>query len=156
LTQQTASGDFNKGGEDGSKVWLEYDVDTMPANSGSPVILLANGRAVGIHTAGGCPDTGNKGTDFLHLPLLDGLNDFLGPNTEYVDWIAGRCFGLCTGSVDNPYGTVGEAVDEAQSGAIIAIVKGSYRAADGNRFTAGADGKAMTLVATVGTVTIGN
>ena len=42
------------------------------------------------------------------------------------------------------------------NGGVVSIVEGNYRAADGNTFTAGADGKQMTLEAPVGIVTIGN
>lgn len=48
------------------------------------------------------------------------------------------------------------AVAAGPDGGQVAIVKGSYPASAGNTFTAGGDGKAMTLIAPVGTVTIGN
>ena len=47
-------------------------------------------------------------------------------------------------------------VTNVVSGGVVSIVAGTYSAAAGNTFTAGADGKAMTLSAPCGTVFIGN
>ncbi len=43
---------------------LNYQVDTQPGNSGSPVIDEISGNAVGVHTNGGCTGSGgsNSGT----------------------------------------------------------------------------------------------
>lgn len=43
---------------------VQYAVDTMGGNSGSPIIDEATGNAVGVHTHGGCTSTGgsNSGT----------------------------------------------------------------------------------------------
>jgi hypothetical protein len=60
------------------------------------------------------------------------------------------------GTVFRPYNTVTEAITGVLNGGIISIVAGSYTEASGNTFTAGADGKSMTIVAPVGTVTIGH
>jgi hypothetical protein len=46
---------------------MRYRTDTTGGNSGSPVIDEATGRAVGVHTHGGCTSTGgnNSGTSFF-------------------------------------------------------------------------------------------
>ena len=62
---------------------------------------------------------------------------------------------LGNGTVMRPFDTVTEGVNAVVSGGIVSIVAGTYTAASGNTFTAGADGKAMTLTAPVGTVRIG-
>ncbi len=41
---------------------IRYFVDTTGGNSGSPVINLATGQAIGIHTHAGCAGAGNQGT----------------------------------------------------------------------------------------------
>lgn len=41
---------------------VRYFVDTTGGNSGSPVINLATGQAIGIHTHAGCLGAGNQGT----------------------------------------------------------------------------------------------
>jgi hypothetical protein len=153
-TQQTATGRFDElSGET-----LEYEVDTMPANSGSPVIRESTGHAVGIHTAGGCGDIvagdENHGTWFGDPPLYAALNSYLGANTVFVDWadVSVNQFGTSI----FPARTVTLGVQLVPNGGTVQIVEGNYRAADGNTFTAGSGNKAMTLTAPVGMVTIGN
>ncbi|MHC4989461.1 MAG: trypsin-like serine peptidase [Planctomycetota bacterium] len=55
----------------GNGTALDYQVDTRTGSSGSPVIELATGNAIGIHTNGGCSVSGgsNRGTA-LSNPLL--------------------------------------------------------------------------------------
>jgi len=50
---------------------VQYVTDTTGGNSGSPVIWEQTGQAVGIHTHGGCGDTGgqNSGTASTHPGL---------------------------------------------------------------------------------------
>ena len=84
------------------------------------------------------------------------LNDFLGPGTVYADSGWGPCIQACDGNIVEPFKTVTAAVQAVGDGRIIGVVKGNYPASAGNTFIAGADGKAMTLMAPVGTVTIGN
>ena len=60
------------------------------------------------------------------------------------------------GSVFRPRSTVTDAVTNVVNNGLVVIVEGSYSKAAGNTFIAGDDGKAMTLLAPVGTVTIGN
>jgi hypothetical protein len=59
-TQQTSVGPYV--GWDGNILY--YAVDTTGGNSGSPVLDLASGRVIGIHTNAGCTATGgaNQGT----------------------------------------------------------------------------------------------
>jgi len=50
---------------------LKYEVDTMPGNSGSTVILEATQEIIGIHTHGGCstsPGSANMGTALATKP----------------------------------------------------------------------------------------
>lgn len=50
---------------------LLHSVDTYPGNSGSPMIWYETGRAIGIHTEGGCSTTGgaNSGTSLMNPRL---------------------------------------------------------------------------------------
>ena len=52
---------------------LQYAVDTTGGNSGSPVVLESDGKAIGIHTHAGCTSTGgaNNGTA-IEYPVLQG------------------------------------------------------------------------------------
>ena len=60
VTNQTSTGPYSST----SSTSLRYAVDTMGGNSGSPVIRESDGKALGIHTHGGCTSTGgaNSGT----------------------------------------------------------------------------------------------
>ena len=60
------------------------------------------------------------------------------------------------GSVFYPFHTVTLATAFGSSGSTLQIFAGSYTAAAGNTFVAGADGKAFRLEAKLGKVTIGN
>ena len=154
-TQQSTTGRL----DDIEDSIIEHDVDTMPANSGSPIIWDEFGEyTIGIHTAGGCDDFfsgyNNHGTNFSRVPLALAVSNFPGPNTVYVDWAD---VGLpISGNIFEPFRTVSQAVAGVADGGIISVVPGSYPRAAGNTFTAGADGKAMTFIAPVGTVQIGN
>jgi hypothetical protein len=156
-TQQTDSGAFLREVVQGaSSVYIEYTVDTEPANSGSPVIVDGTLVTVGIHTNGGCspPSTGNKGTGFENDNLESAIQTFPGTNVVYVD--RGHTVTQKEGTVFRPYSKVSDAIPAVASGGGVSIVAGSYPASEGNAFTAGQDGKAMTLQAPVGTVIIGN
>lgn len=134
----------------------QYVVDTMPANSGSPIIWEAFGVTIGIHTFGSCTSSGgtNGGTSFGLIGLRNAIRDFPGPLAIYVD---GGVSGLPTnGGVFEPYNHVWQGVSAVQNGGIVSIVKGNYPASSGETFIAGGGFKAMTLEAPVGTVTIGN
>lgn len=148
-TNQTATGAY--AGLSGSS--HTYAVDTMPANSGSPIIW--GSVAIGIHTTGGCTGAGgsNSGTSFALTALKNSLESFPGAGAVFVDSVAGLPH---NGGIYEPYKNLPQAVAGVTSGGIISVVEGSYPAAAGNTFVAGADGKAMTIEAPVGTVTIGN
>jgi len=150
LTQQTAIGRF----DELSGTTLEYEVDTMPAGSGSPVIWNGIGYAVGIHTDGGCGDIvvgdENHGTWFGYEALRDAI---LAANPSNAVWVDAEApiFLFDFGSVFYPYKTVSKAVALAPSGSVINIYSGSYPAP----FVAGQNGKSMTLVSQLGGVVIG-
>jgi hypothetical protein len=154
FTQQTHTGRL----DDIEGYDIEHEVDTLPANSGSPIIWESNGLAIGIHTAGGCDSFGagynNFGTHFSHPTMALFINDVRGANAVYVDTARNLTFAF--GTVFRPWDTVALGVAAVPNGGVVSIVEGSYPASAGNTFTAGADGKQMTLEAPVGTVTIGN
>lgn len=158
LTQQRACGPYQDFHSEGTRRWHEYKADTTGATSGSPVTVSVGSRtlAIGINTHSGCPDDGNIGTSFIHATLQFWLNRFPGTGTVYADSGWGPCIQSCDGTIVEPFNNVADAVQAVGDGRIVAIVRGNYPATDGNTFTAGADGKAMTLMAPVGTVTIGN
>jgi V8-like Glu-specific endopeptidase len=154
-TQQTTTGRLDDLDED----IIEFDVDIMPGNSGGPIIWEnSDGYTIGIATHDGCNDFfsgyNNHGTRLHRGALEAALQNFLGPNTLYVDWAD---VGLpATGRIYEPLHSVSQAVAAVADGGIIAMVPGSYPRAAGNTFIAGADGKAMTFVAPVGGAVIGN
>lgn len=159
-TLQTATGTYV--GENvvgASDVAHTYQTDSEPANSGSPIIWNANGFAIGIHTHGGCTSGGggsNSGTSFENNNLEALLQGFLGSNTRYVDVVQPPNAPVENGTIFQPFNTMTEAVSSVVSGGRIAIVEGSYTRLAGNTMIMGADGKSFTVLAPVGTVTIGN
>ena len=85
--QQTATGPFL----DATGTVLEYQVDTTGGNSGSPVVAVASGLAIGIHTNGACMPDGsgaNSGTSIVNSGLQNALAHPLGV-----------CHGPCVASV---------------------------------------------------------
>lgn len=158
-TLQTHTGPYLGENGSGSKVDVEYQVDTEGGNSGGPVIINGTETSIGIHAHGGCDlgtGEGNHGTSFENDDLEAAIQDFKGTNVIYVDSGHSVSSALESGTVLRPYDTVSEAVTEVSSGGIISIVKGTYSRTAGNTFTLGVDGKSMMLEAPVGTVTIGN
>lgn len=129
-------------------VWLEYVVDTMGGNSGSPVLLAGTLTSVGIHTDGGCdpPEEGNKGTSFTNSALAAALANYLGGPVVYLD--AGHPAAAEDGSIFRPYDTLTEAAAAAPAGATVNIVSGLY----GDTPSIGTP---MTLTAPVGHVYLG-
>ena len=155
-TLQTHSGPYYGEVYQGpSDSYHRYEVDTMGGNSGSPIIRDTI-TAIGIHTDAGCSSSGgyNKGTSFENDSLENAINTFPGNNVRYVDNIHPGSTPR-NGTVMRPYETVTEAVNAVPSGGIVSIVRGTYSAAAGNTFIAGADGKAMLFQAPVGSVIIG-
>ncbi len=73
--QQTSAGPYN--GVSGTEI--RYDVDTTDGNSGAPVIDVASGDAIGIHTHGFCGTLGyNAGTSILTGALQAAINTTIG------------------------------------------------------------------------------
>ncbi len=147
-TLQTATGTYNGESSSNADVWLRYAVDTTGGNSGSPVIWEANGLAIGIHTTGGCTNSGgeNTGTSFEHDPLENALQNFFGGNTVYVD--NGHPTAVRNGTIFRPVSTVTTGVNQVGNGGTVSIVAGTY----GDRITIS---KPVTLRAPAGTVVIG-
>ena len=152
-TLQTATGTLSSHNVSGAALSYSYQVDTEPANSGSPVIWEANGFAIGIHTNGGCP---NDGTSFENAALGTTLQSWIGSNTRYADVVTYPGSPVSTGNIFAPFHTMPSAVSSVPSGGIVSLVEGSYTKAAGNTGTFGTGGKAFTVVAPVGSVTIGN
>ncbi|MFA0814030.1 carbohydrate-binding protein [Microbulbifer epialgicus] len=80
-----------------------YSVDTMGGNSGSPIIDEATGRAVGVHSHGGCSEISgaNSGTRNTVGEFWTALNEtpFMGVATLYQDCkYGGYAVGLDVGS----------------------------------------------------------
>jgi V8-like Glu-specific endopeptidase len=136
---------------------IQHSVDTMPGNSGSPIIWEANGLTIGIHTDGGCTaNTGsNNGTRFSRAVLETAIRNFAGPSPVYVD--ASNYAFPSNGGVFEPFHNISQAIGAVPDGGTISLVPGFYsRQDDGNTFTAGADGKAMTFVSPAGSSFIGS
>ncbi len=70
-TNQTATGPFVTF----SGTTLTYSVDTEGGNSGSPILRESDGKAIGIHTNGGCSGSGgsNAGTSMTNAGLQAAL-----------------------------------------------------------------------------------
>lgn len=156
-TNQTSTGPFQGQWWSGSNTYHGYKVDTAGASSGSPIYNTAKGAVIGVHTNGGCNSDGsgmNYGTAFDYSLLQTALQNWLGTNTKYAD--SGHPDTGNVGTIYDPFTTVAMAVAAAPSGGVVAIVEGSYTKATGNVFTIGPGNKALTLVAPVGTVVIGN
>ncbi len=152
-TLQTATGTLTSHDATGPTFSCSYQVDTEPANSGSPIIWESNGFAIGIHTNGGCP---NDGTTFENAALGTALHNFIGNAARYVDTVTYPGSPASTGNIFAPYHTLPTAVSSLPNGGQISLVEGSYTKANSNTGTFGADGRAFTFIAPVGTVTIGN
>jgi hypothetical protein len=151
VTEQTSTGPFDQ--LDGTA--LEYEVDTMPANSGSPIIRESTGYALGIHTAGGCDNIfigDNQGTWCGHTTFSNGMNQFIS-NATFVD--AEPVATTQLGTVTHPARNLVLAGSLVPNGGTVFIVAGNYTAAAGNVVTLGTGNKAMILTAPLGTATIG-
>ena len=145
-TLQTHSGPYVSESSSGADIWHNYRADTMPANSGSPIIWLNN--TIGIHTTGGCQATGtgsNSGTSFENDQLENAIHDFPGPNVVYVDMLGPGFPG--NGRIFEPYRNLGEGIAAASPNATISIVSGFY-------VVPRIINKRVTLTAPVGTVYI--
>jgi len=149
LTLQTAIGPK----DDDDTNWVSYQVDTEPANSGSPVMYASTEYAFAVHTNGGCESDGggaNFGNRLTQSVMAQFLNEFLGgatfldnANVSFID----------AGTALFPAQTLPQAVNLAPNGGTVAIAGGNYAAASGNT---GTFNKAVTLTPVSGVVTIGN
>ncbi|WP_419642395.1 trypsin-like serine peptidase [Thiolapillus sp.] len=163
-TLQTSAGPYvgEYTGGAATNIYHRYQVDTRGANSGSPIIWRTPSPdfTVGIHTNGGCGDpvagTSNAGTSFEVDALEIAIRDFHGSGAKYVDVVPQPNNPGQAGEVFRHYVHVPDAVSNVPNNGRVILVKGTYTKAAGNTFTAGADGKAMTFLAPVGTVIIGN
>ena len=147
--EQTDTGPYKGESSSGDDIWHKHRVDTRGASSGSPIIWNAYNIAIGIHTNAGCEAEGgtNAGTSFEHNPLETALDDFPGSSTVYVDR-GMPAIATENGTVFRPYNTVAEGVTAVSTYGRLSLVEGYYDE------TLVID-KAMTLVAPVGTVIIG-
>ena len=149
-TQQTAIGPYQGNDNDADGIWMEYTVDTQPANSGSPVFWDNTTLAVAIHTNGGCESNGfNIGTSFELNELEGAMDMFWGSDVENIDKDRPiPFFHPRDGAILRPWLSIDEGVAAAVAGGVLVVVEGSYNEA----LTIN---KAMTIRAPVGTVTIG-
>ena len=158
-TLQTSTGSFVSESVVGANnVSHTYQTDTEPANSGSPVLWTATGFAIGIHTHGGCTAGGgsNLGTSFENDGLESLVQNFPGTNCRYVDTATYPNSPADNGTVFQPFHNFASAVTSVPSGGRVVMVEGSYtKATVGNTGIFGTGNKAFTLLAPVGTVTIG-
>lgn len=74
-TQQTHNGRLTENTGSANQGRLRYMVDTQSGNSGSPVIVEGTNQTIGIHTHGGCTNSGgtNFGTSFRNQALWNAL-----------------------------------------------------------------------------------
>lgn len=157
-TLQTSTGGFVAESGGASDITITYAVDTEPANSGSPVIWSTTGFAIGIHTHGGCTADGgsNAGTSFENDGLENLVANFPGANCRYVDTVTYPNAPADNGTVFQPFHNFASAVSSVPSGGQVVMVTGTYgKATAGNTGTYGTGNKAFTLLAPVGSVTIG-
>ncbi len=149
-TLQAHTGPFQEMDSDGDDIWIQYRVDTMPGNSGGPVIRADNGLTIGIHTTGSCTPSGsgsgNIGTSFRVAALENALRNFSGPSPVHVDYF--HPVPAKDGSVFRPFKQVTDGVNAAPEGSTVNIVEGTYS----DRLIIN---RRMTLRATGGKVTIG-
>lgn len=97
-TNQTATGP-NAGS---SGTTLNYQTDTQPGNSGSPVIDEATGLAVGIHTHGGCTaiSGANRGTSFFNTALWTAIDPSFAKNcVDLVPVLTGPSAAVSTSGI---------------------------------------------------------
>ena len=120
-------------------------------NSGSPIIAQGTDVTVGIHTNGGCSQSGgaNIGTSFENDGLETALRNFsgVGANVSHLDIGHVLAHPIDDGTVFRPFDTLAEAVNSVPAGGVVSIVAGSY----GGGITIS---KPMTLRAPVGPVTL--
>jgi len=149
-TLQTDTGAYLSESSAGNDIWHSYQVDTEPANSGSPIVWDNTGLTVGIHTNGGCDpgnDQGNSGTSFENDDLEQAIAEFHGRNFVYIDAGHPIASPLEDGTVFRPFKLIREGVNRVPIGGTLSIVKGTYNGSV-------TINRSMVLTAPVGTVTI--
>ncbi len=159
-TLQTSTGPFvSEIVNSANNVSQTYQTDSEPANSGSPIIWNANGFTIGIHTHGGCTSGGggsNSGTSFENNGLETLVSNFPGANPRYVDTVTYPNSPADNGTVFQPFHDLSSAVTSVPSGGRVVMVTGNYgKTTVGNTGIFGTGNKAFTILAPVGTVTIG-
>lgn len=164
-TNQTSTGPFvDETVVNSNSIYLEYRVDTEPANSGSPIIWEAQNMVIGIHTNGGCTGGGgaNAGTSLEHDTLETWISAVAaarwggsGLNIRFVD-LNHPMRVTDSGTPYRPYANFITGTTNVPNGGIVSVVAGNYTAANGNIGTFGSGNKAMLIIAPAGTVTIGN
>lgn len=149
-TNQTSTGPFNGETSSGADIQLAYAVDSEGGNSGSPVIWEDWNIAIGVHTNGGCTTSGgnNYGTSLEVDALENAINGFPGAGSTHVD--AAHPFPVVeSGSLMRPWNTFMEGVGAVVTGATVSVFAGNYNVPAGTVLS-----RAMTIAASVGTVTV--
>lgn len=155
-TEQTDYGELKREETIPPKNIIYYEVDTLNANSGSPVYLPGTHLAVGIHTVGFSPNEEhlNKGTGFKNSKLIDALEDYPLPG-KYLIYVDADFFAFSEedGTIFKPYKRLEDAIDKAKTrDNFVGIIAGHY-AHPGITFP---KGKRITLKALAGNVRIGS
>jgi hypothetical protein len=155
FTNQTDTDPYQGSGSSGANRWHLYSTDTEGGNSGSPILWTNTNFTIGIHTNGGC---NNSGTGFSFQELIDDLRLNVAPNTRFVDHSGRSNLGIGLGSAVDPYVNLSLAVAAVPNNGTIALTEGNYTQAAGGNAIAniGSGNSAMTIRALTGPVTIGN
>lgn len=153
-TLQTSVDSFRGRREANRLPYFAYATDTEPGTSGGPIIWEETGFAIGINTASPIENIGeNYGISFENAELRSAVHNWLGNDTIYVDSIEppGR---RRAGTIFDPAVGIEAGYRTAFGNKQLAIIAGDYTVPRG--FTMGADNRgSVTLIAPVGTVTIG-
>ncbi|HEX6226784.1 MAG TPA: FlgD immunoglobulin-like domain containing protein [Chryseolinea sp.] len=123
----------------------EGDPTHSDSDTGAPITYNQYNIAMGVHTAffNSAPAVG---VGFKHADLLNPLNDYFSSDVIYVD--QGSLWDSSTGSIDKPYFEIWDGIEHAEINGMVSITKGTYN--EPMYIT-----KAVTLVAPVGHVVIG-
>ena len=123
----------------------EGDITLSDSDAGAPITYSGYNIAIGVHN-----DflrwPPSVGTGFRDNDLLSGIDNFFSTVMVYVDQASE--WDASTGAIDKPYFEVWDGIEGAEIDGIVNIVKGNYN--EPMYIT-----KAVTLVAPVGNVVIG-
>jgi V8-like Glu-specific endopeptidase len=102
---------------------IRYAMDTTGGNSGSPVLNVNTGQAIGVHTHAGCTSSGgsNQGTAIHHPNLQTALNNPLGVCRSGLAPATGSI--MVVGDLNNNIGTVGTTTAEAAFGKLGVVAR---------------------------------